>query len=77
MHLLNLFSGCPCEPLLRITLPPTDRREPPPQNKTQPTAVQLKGNKKTPKFQDLNDLKMELFLTKSRLAIKAQPPPRK
>ena len=52
MYLLNVFSGCyPCELLLRITLPPTpDRREPPPQNKTQPTAVQLKGNQENPQI---------------------------
>lgn len=77
MHLLNLFSGCcPRELLLQDNFTPHRQKKAP--AATEDTAhccATERESRKTPKFQDLNDLKMELFLTKSRRAIKAQPPP--
>ena len=82
MHLLSLFSECyQCELIVTGYLYILCREgSPPPQNKNkqkkQPTALQLKGNIENPKIPGLEGFANGtiIFLTKSRLAIKAQPP---
>ena len=77
MYLLNLFSGCYlCELLVQDNFTPhRGKKAPTTKQDTAHCFVTERELRKPPNSRDLNDLEMELLLTKSRLPIKAQPPP--